>query len=182
MSESVQFKYLTQLELDSILKAAKSSCNRDYAIVLFSYRHGLRCLELVKLQWDYIDWDKKQIFIPRVKGSDSGYHDLAKDEISLLKKLKKHSRNAFIISGREKNLSTARVRQICKQLSVKANLSRPFHHHMLRHTCGHNMANNPKINPLTVQRYLGHRDSRSTEVYIREAGRDFKDLGDWWEK
>ena len=181
MSESVQSKYLTKEELDSVLKAAKRS-DREYAIVLLSYRHGLRCLELLKLRWNFVDWQQKQIFISRVKGSDSGYHDLAKDEIKLLKKLKKHSQSDFIISGREKNFSTARVRQICKELSLDANLSRPFHHHMLRHTCGHNMANNPKINPLTVQRYLGHRDSRSTEVYIREAGREFKDLGDWWEK
>ncbi len=42
------------------------------------------------------------------------------------------------------------------------------------------MAENPNINPLTVQRYLGHKDAKSTEVYIREAGRDFKRLGEWW--
>ena len=43
---------------------------------------------------------------------------------------------------------------------------------------GHQMAENPSINPLNVQRYLGHKNAKSTEVYIREAGRDFKRLGE----
>ena len=179
--EITQSKYLTQKELNAILKIAKKRSDRDYAIILLSYRHGLRCIELLNLSWDCIDWDKNRIFIHRAKGSDDGFHNLAKDEISLLKRLKKRSKGNFVISGREGNsITTTRVRQICKDLSLEADLNRPFHHHMLRHTCGHQMANNPNINPLTIQRYLGHRDSKSTEVYIREAGRDFKYLGEWW--
>ncbi len=134
---------------------------RDYAIILLSYRHGLRCIELLRLRWEYVDWGKSTI--------------------------KNHSKSGFIISGRQKdylngrkNFSTSRVRQICKEISLEANLSRPFHHHQLRHTCGHQMAENPNINSLTVQRYLGHKDAKSTEVYIREASRDFKRLGEWW--
>ena len=183
---SLKSKYLTKQELDSILKIAKKRSDRDYAIILLSYRHGLRCAELLALQWDWIDWERKKMCIWRAKDSEGSFHDLAKDEISLLKKLKKHSQSDFIIAGRQANssdngLSTSRVRQLCKELSLEANLSRPFHHHMLRHTCGHNMAENANINPLTIQRYLGHKDPKSTEIYIREAGRDFKNLGVWWQ-
>ena len=173
-------KYLTKQELDSLFKIAKKKSDRNFAIVLLSYRHGLRCVELLNLKWNYIDWDKKLIHILRVKGSDDGYHELRTDEVKLLKRLKKSSRSEFIISGRQSNqLSTARVRQMCKEMGIKANLSRPFHHHMLRHTCGFDMAENREINPLTIQRYLGHKDFRSTEVYIREAGRDFKGIANW---
>ena len=35
------------------------------------------------------------------------------------------------------------------------------------------MAEGPNIKSLTVQRYLGYKDAKSTEVYIREASRDF---------
>ncbi len=187
MEQETQSKYLTQEELNSILKVARKRSARDYAIILLSYRHGLRCIELLSLRWEYVDWGKSTIFIRRAKGSYDGFHDLAKDEVNLLKRLKKHSEGNFIISGRQKNylnnrntLSTSRVRQICKEISLEAKLSRPFHHHQLRHTCGYQMAENPNINPLTVQRYLGHKDAKSTEVYIREAGRDFKRLGEWW--
>ena len=177
---SLKSKYLTKQELDSILKIAKKRNERDFAIVFLSYRHGLRCVELLNLKWDYIDWDKKLIYISRVKGSDDGYHDLKPDEVKLLKRLKKCSKSEFIISGRQSDsISTARVRQMCKEMGIKANLSCSFHHHMLRHTCGFDMAENREINPLTIQRYLGHRDFRSTEVYIREAGRDFKGIADW---
>ena len=68
---------------------------------------------------------------------------------------------------------------LCKYMSIKCDLNRPFHHHMLRHTCGFDMADNRHISPLTIQRYLGHRDFKSTEIYIREAGRDFKGIANW---
>lgn len=100
--------------------------------------------------------------------------------------MKKFSQGSFIISGRQKNqlndrnnLSTARVRQLCKEMGIEAHLSRPFHHHMLRHTCGFDMAENLQINPLTIQRYLGHKNFKSTEIYIKEAGRDFKNIPNW---
>lgn len=173
-------KYLTKVELDSLLRVAKKKSDRNFAIVLLSYRHGLRCVELLNLKWEFIDWDKKVIYIARAKGSDSGYHELRPDEIKILKRLRKSSKSKFIISGRQSDhLTTARVRQMCKEMGIKANLSHPFHHHMLRHTCGFDMAENPHINPLTIQRYLGHRDFKSTEIYIREAGRDFKGIANW---
>lgn len=180
-------KYLTKTELDSLLRVAKQKSVRDFAIVLLSYRHGLRCVELLNLKWDYIDWDKQSLYISRAKGSDSGYHELKPDELKLLKRLKKaneakkpENRSEFIIAGRQSNqLTTARIRQLCSQLGIKANLSRPFHHHQLRHTCGFDMADNRHINPLTIQRYLGHKDFKSTEIYIREAGRDFKNIASW---
>ena len=181
LAQPTQNKYLARHELNAILKAAKKRGHRDYAIVLLSYRHALRSAELVALEWNFVDWDRKNIFIDRVKGSDSGYHELAKDEISLLRSLKRKSPGRYIIHGKKyHNLTTTRVRQICHSLSKDADLSYQFHHHQLRHTCAFTMANNPKIPPLVVQRYLGHRSFQSTEVYIREAGRDFKDLGQWW--
>lgn len=180
--KKVQSKYLTQEELDALLKVAKKKGDRTHAIVLLSYRHGLRCAELLNLSWLYIDWAKATLFIPRVKGSDSGYHNLANDEIKLLKRLKKRSSGNFIISGREKNrLTTGRVRQICYELASEAKISHSFNHHMLRHTCALQMASNPNIPPLTIQRFLGHKDFKSTEVYLREAGRDFSNLGQWWQ-
>ena len=182
MQKEIQSKYVTQEELEALLRVARQKSDRTYAIVLLSYRHGLRCAELLKLRWSNIDWDRATLFIPRVKGSDSGYHTLAKDEFKLLKRLKKHDSSDFIISGREgMGLTTSRVRQICHELALKANLSHSFNHHMLRHTCALQMASNPNIPPLTIQRFLGHKDFKSTEVYLREAGRDFSNLGQWWQ-
>ena len=183
--QALNSKYLTQVELDNIFRVAKKRGERDYAIVFLSYRHGLRCSELLTLQWDWVDWEGKKICIWRAKDSNGSFHDLAKDEINLLKKLKKHSQSNFVISGRQANssdngLSTARVRQLCKGIGLEAGLKRRFHHHMLRHTCAFQMAENANINPLTIQRFLGHKDPKSTEIYIHEAGRDFKNLGVWW--
>ena len=178
--QTVQSKYLGKADLEAIFQVTKKR-DRDYAIIFFSYRHGLRCSELLNLKWSYIDWEKRSIFIARVKGSDSGYHQLAKDEITLLKRLRKNSPGDFIISGRQgEKLSTSRVRQICYEITSEAALKTPFHHHQLRHTCALHLAANLNIHPLTIQRFLGHKDFKSTDIYLREAGRDFSNLGDWW--
>ena len=62
MEQETQSKYLTQEELNSILKVARKRSEGDYARILLSYCHGLRCVELLSLRWEYVDWGKGTIF------------------------------------------------------------------------------------------------------------------------
>ena len=47
-------EYLTEAEVERLMKAAKGNRhgNRDAAMILAAYRHGLRASELVDLRWD----------------------------------------------------------------------------------------------------------------------------------
>ena len=51
-------EYLTEAEVERLMKAAKGKRhgNRDAAMILAAYRHGLRASELVDLRWDQIDF------------------------------------------------------------------------------------------------------------------------------
>ena len=50
-------EYLTEAEVERLVKAAKVNRNRqrDATMILIAFRHGLRAAELVDLRWDQID-------------------------------------------------------------------------------------------------------------------------------
>src|SRR5438034_8633083 len=51
-------EYLTEAEVDRLIEAAKGNRwgNRDAAMILLAYRHGLRASELIDLRWDQVEF------------------------------------------------------------------------------------------------------------------------------
>src|SRR4051812_5998223 len=56
-------------EVLSLLKAAKASSARTWAMVLLAYRHGLRTSEVCNLTLSDIDLKNGSIVVARLKGS-----------------------------------------------------------------------------------------------------------------
>src|SRR2546425_9656680 len=61
--------YLTPDELLAVLKAAKARSARDWAMILLTYRHGLRASEVCDLKMSDVDLKAGSISIRRLKGS-----------------------------------------------------------------------------------------------------------------
>src|SRR5712691_9567442 len=61
--------YLTPDELLAVVKAAKARSARDWAMVLLTYRHGLRASEECDLKLTDVDLKASSISIRRLKGS-----------------------------------------------------------------------------------------------------------------
>src|SRR6266436_10400645 len=83
-------EYLTQEELGKLLTASKESANsrnplRDYCILLLMFRHGLRVSELCALKLSDINVDTKELHVNRLKGCDSGPHELYNGEAPAVK-------------------------------------------------------------------------------------------------
>ena len=88
-SEYRSREHLTLDEVNSLLEVAQLSPSfrypdRDYALMLIAFRHGLRASEASNLKWDAIDLKGKTVYINRVKKSDSGVHPLQVDEVESL--------------------------------------------------------------------------------------------------
>jgi integrase len=62
-------EHLTEAEVERLTEAAKGNRwgNRDAAMVLVAYRHGLRASELVDLHWDQVDFRTATLHVRRVK-------------------------------------------------------------------------------------------------------------------
>src|ERR1700677_1893661 len=62
-------QFLESNELLSLLKAAKARSNRDWAMLLLAYRHGMRASEVGGLTLSDVDMKCHTVTFQRVKGS-----------------------------------------------------------------------------------------------------------------
>ena len=104
---------LTEAEVEQLCQAARKRGRygqRDAAMILLCYRHGLRVSELVALQWQQVDLNAGRLHVTRLKGSDDSVHPLSGTELRVLRSIKRDqpagSRYLFL-SERGAPISTA---------------------------------------------------------------------------
>jgi site-specific recombinase XerD len=71
-------KFLESTELLALLKAAKARSNRDWAMLLLTYRHGMRASEVCGLKLSDVDLKTQTITFQRAKGSMKSMQPLDK--------------------------------------------------------------------------------------------------------
>ena len=176
-------EHLTASEIEKLLAAAKSTRNpeRDYAILLLMFRHGLRVSELCSIKLSDISLELRELHVPRLKGSDSSTHPFHNGETSAvaawLAERTKLSPSAncdtLFISERRKPLSRVTVWVMVREVARVAGLEHlAIHPHMLRHSCGYSLVNRG-IDIRSIQGYLGHRSITSTTRYTALDSRRF---------
>ncbi|MEG4070937.1 tyrosine-type recombinase/integrase [Microcoleus sp. Pol11C2] len=179
-------EYLLESEITRLLAATKANkdsfiATRNYLIILLSYRHGLRISELIGLKWEQVELEEARIHIKRLKGSNSGVHPMAADECRYCSKLRSRqpTKSPWIFTSRT-GLALTRdgVTKALAAVCAIAKLEIPFHHHMLRHSCGYALTAQGNDTRL-IQEYLGHRSIEHTVRYTALDPARFKTL---WEK
>lgn len=80
--------WISSKELTALRKASKKTRNpiRNELILIMLYRHGLRETELCRLRLDFLDYERSQIYIKRLKGSNSFIHPVPGDEMRHIKR------------------------------------------------------------------------------------------------
>ncbi len=61
--------HLEPAEVLSVLRAAKAKGAREWAMIVVTYKHGMRASEVCNLQLDDIDLKNGSIIVERLKGS-----------------------------------------------------------------------------------------------------------------
>jgi type 1 fimbriae regulatory protein FimB len=171
-------EYLTAEEVDKLLGAAKYSSRnpaRNYCLLLLMFRHGLRVSELCSVKLSDIILNTREFHVNRLKGCDSGPHELYNGESPAIKawlveraKMNPPSQvDALFISERRKPLSRCTVWLMIGRLGKAAGLEHlQVHPHMLRHSCGYVLVNKG-TDIRIIQGYLGHRSISSTVRYTK---------------
>ena len=180
-------EYLTQDEVDKLLVTSKNTSRnpaRDYCILLLMFRHGLRVSELCSMKLSDINVDTKEFHVNRLKGCDSGPHELYNGESPAIKAwlIERAKMNPpadcdtlFISEGR-KPLSRVTVWLMIRQTAEAAGLEHlEIHPHMLRHSCGYALVNKG-TDIRIIQGYLGHRSISSTVRYTKLDSKRFAKL------
>lgn len=175
-------EHLDEDQVKAVIKAAGEvgrHRDRDRAMVLLAFHHGLRCTELVRMKWERVDLHKEDIWIVRVKGSKSGRHPLLPDDITALEKLEPADSGWVFKSESKKgtgHVSESGFQKIVERAGERAKLKYPIHPHMLRHSCGF-WLRAQRHDLLDIRDWLGHVSVKNTERYAKAGPDRFREIG-----
>ena len=172
-------RYLTEAQLSQLIKVARKGRygQRDGALVLIMARHGLRVTEAVDLRWDQVDFAKGHLHVRRLKNGIDSVHTVQGDELRVLRELRRSQelQSAFVFtSERGGPMTRPNVAKMIEAAGDRAGLPH-LHPHMLRHTCGHLLAD-AGHDTRRLQLWLGHSDIKHTAAYSQLSARHFKDF------
>jgi site-specific recombinase XerD len=147
-------------------------------VLMFLYYAGLRLDEARNLKWTDLDFEREIIHVKKAKGD--------KDRIVFLHKKVMDSLNVFGVKveglilapefGNQKYNSRT-IQQIVKNAAHKTGLRKHVTPHTLRHSFAtHLLEAGADIK--YIQKLMGHKDIRTTQIYIHVANRDIKKLAD----
>jgi type 1 fimbriae regulatory protein FimB/type 1 fimbriae regulatory protein FimE len=179
MRGSNRRRYLTEGELTKLIKAARKGRygQRDAALVLIMARHGLRVTEAVDLHWDQLDFAKGHLHVRRLKNGIASVHPIQGDELRALRELRREQepKSAFVfVSERGGPMTRSNVAKMIEAAGERAGL--PYAHpHMLRHTCGHLLAD-AGHDTRRLQLWMGHADIKHTAHYSELSPKPFADF------
>ena len=163
--------YLRPHEANAVIAAAgRQGRNglRDQVLLRLMYRHGLRAGEARGVKWADFDLDHAKTFhVRRLKGSVDSVHQLDRDELTALRKLRAASENPNVfVSERGGPLSPDMIARILERAGEAAGLGFHVHPHMLRHSAGYALANEG-VDTRLIQDFLGHKNIQHTVRYTK---------------
>ena len=170
---------LTAGEVERLIEAAKDNRHgdRDGLMVLLTFRHGLRAVEVCDLRWEQVNFKTAMLHVRRVKNGTPASHPLTGREMRALRRHQRESRpSPFVfVSERGAPLTAPGFSRMVERAAAAANLGIKAHAHMLRHACGYKLANDG-IDTRSLQAYLGHRNIQNTTRYTALAPDRFKEF------
>jgi type 1 fimbriae regulatory protein FimB/type 1 fimbriae regulatory protein FimE len=171
-------EHLTEREVEKLIEAVKKNRNgqRDAAMILICFRHGLRASELCELQWSDVEFETATLHLRRAKNGAVSTHPVLGDELRVLRALKREAKSPFIfVSERGAPFTVSGLQRLVERAGVGAKIPFKVHPHMLRHATGYVLANKG-TDTRTLQSYLGHRSIQSTVRYTELSPGRFKNL------
>ena len=145
---------------------------QTYLVVLLGAEAGLRCGEMMALEWTDIDLNKRQLCVARsdwkghvtvTKGGKSRYVPLTKRLTEALRQAR-HLRGTRVLSDNKGHPLTQKVVQVMmRRAARKANVKQGVH--ILRHTfCSHLAMRGAPAR--AIQELAGHQDLATTQRYM----------------
>ena len=149
---------------------------KHLALLVLVYSAGLRVSEVVRLKVGDLDEDRKLIHIRAGKGRKDRYTLLSEVAIQTVRRYAKVYRpHAWLFPGPrpDRHLHVSTVQKVLKQARKKAGIPGHATVHTLRHSFAtHLLENGTDLR--YIQELLGHKSSKTTEIYTHVT---FRDLG-----
>jgi type 1 fimbriae regulatory protein FimB len=174
--------FLKPEEMLAVLRLAKERSIRDWAMILLSYRHGLRAYDVCRLRLCDVDMKARSVTVARLKGSmlttqplyPHRGQPLLDETVALrvwLRDRKADGSDYLFVSQKGGQLCRSAFFRAFQAIAEAAGLpAEKRHPHILKHTlASHLIAGN--VNLALVKQALGHRSISSTMQYINTSDR-----------
>ncbi len=168
-----QPRFFVEEELREILLHCQK---RDYPVFLTLASTGMRLGELINLEWEDVDFERRAITI-RVKdfwepkNSKPRAIPMTNKIVEVLKELQRDSRWVFATEkGTQLNRNHLRERlvRVCMNIGIK-----PGNIHTFRHTFASHLIMK-EVDLPTVRKLMGHSDIKTTMIYAHLAQEHLK--------
>jgi len=157
---------LTPAELKKLLKVMDKHPDQLVCNVLrMAMYTGMRRGEILKLQWDHVDFHRKAINIVDPKGGQDAKIPMNPQAEKLLFSLKRHPLSVYVFPGKG-GRQRVEIGKACRDIKEKAGLPKEFRMvHGLRHYFASTLASSGQVDLYTLQRLLTHKTSVVTQRY-----------------
>ncbi len=182
----IPIELLTNVELEKLVLTAYVKAPVKGLMVRTLLLSGARVNEFVNMKVNDFNFEQNEIFIRQGKGSKSRTVPILP---SLARELQMYRRNRkagwlFETQSCEK-FSVRRVQQVVKEVAKAAKITKRVYPHLLRHMIATHLINH-KMPENHVQKFLGHAEPSSTQIYtqlaIEEVKRTYNESFGWAEK
>lgn len=157
---------------------------RNRAIIETLYGSGLRVSELVNLTLSDIFFKEeiirvtgkgdKQRLVP-LGGYSKKYIQIYKNEIRVLKKIKKEDNDILFLNRNGRKMTRAMIFTIVKETALKVGIKKKISPHTYRHSFAtHLLENGADLK--SIQILMGHESITTTEIYTHLDNRHLKSV------
>jgi integrase/recombinase XerD len=157
------------LSKEEVLRLFKRCSNLKHLLILkMAYGMGLRVSEIVALQVNNVDLDRKTVHIRASKGKKDRFVPLPTSLMDLyLDYLKAYQPISFLFQGQYEDQYTIRsVQAVFKNAMRKAGIIKTVGINGLRHTYATHLLE-AGTDMLFIQKLLGHNHIKTTEIYAK---------------
>ncbi|MDW2800700.1 tyrosine-type recombinase/integrase [Clostridium boliviensis] len=163
---------LTREEVDQLLDATD---NLKYkAMFATMYSSGMRVSEVIHLHYDDISRTNMQIHVRDTKNRMDRYTILSKRNLEILTEywFRKGKPRGILFPNKftGEYLTVSTLEQVIRRSAKKAELSAGTTPHCLRHSFATHLME-AGVDTRNIQVLLGHRDPKSTEVYLHTSNK-----------
>src|SRR5690554_1410396 len=162
-----------------VLRLLSSTDNLKHkAILTMVYSAGLRVSEVIKLKINNLDFERMMLKVEQGKGKKDRYTILSEAAIKVVKTyIKVHKPYYWLFPGQkeDKNITVRTVQKIFKKSCKKANITKKISIHSLRHSFATHLLEEG-IDIRYIQELLGHKSTKTTEIYTHVSKYDLKKI------
>jgi site-specific recombinase XerD len=164
------------LSKEEVVKILSSVDNvKHRAILMLVYSSGLRVGEVVKVKPEDIDSKRMLVFIKGAKGRKDRYSLLSEAALKTLREYwREYKPVKWLFPGpnSERYITIRTAQRVFEMACNRAGIRKDVTIHSLRHSFATHLLENG-IDLRYIQELLGHKSSKTTEIYTHVSTRDF---------